>query len=124
MTTKTQVMGRSIIQDVYSREGDVVQVNIPADPDDYLSEPFTLHLIMIVVEVVVDGVCYCHSGKGWVDRNIEKARAQADRFAARVRAEGSVDLDLWFRPRWSYSLEERFAEEAARESMERASGVW
>ena len=117
-------MGRSMIQDVYSREGDLVEVNFPADPEDCYSDPFTLHLIMIVVEVVVDGVRYCHSGTGWVDRDMEKARAHAARFAARVRAAGSVDLDLWFRPRWSYSLEERWAEEAARESMERASGCW
>tara|TARA_Y100001973_G_C5177104_1_gene322607 strand:- start:1078 stop:1431 length:354 start_codon:yes stop_codon:yes gene_type:complete len=117
-------MARSMIEDVYSREGDLVEVNFPADPDDYLSEPFTKVLIMMVVEVVVDGIRYCHASTGWTDCDLNKAKAQADRFAARVRAEGSVDLDLWFRPRWSYSLEERFAEEAARESMERASGVW
>ena len=46
-------MARSMIEDVYSREGDLVEVNFPADPDDYLSEPFTKVLIMMVVETIM-----------------------------------------------------------------------
>ena len=117
-------MRRVKIEDVYSRQGDLVEVNFQSDPDDYYSEPFTKVLIMMVVEVVADGIRYCHSATGWTDCDLSKAKAQADRFADRVRAAGEIDLDLWFRPRWSYSLEERFAEEAAREAMERASGCW
>jgi hypothetical protein len=56
----------------------------------------------------------------WVHPRAFRHRVQAEEFAARVADRGAIDPDCWDLLEDEPSLEERWAEEAHREALERA----
>ena len=111
-------MAKVKIEKAYAIQGGLVEVQ-SSDMDGL---PMTHYLIAMQVEIVVDGMRYQHYRAGFIEYDLKKSTAKAERLAKRINREGAVDMDDYHRPYQCLTMEEKSAENWRIEQADRMSG--